>query len=334
MMVYLGEGIPKYALKNYLSISRNFPTLEVWFIVDSQKMYLKLRKRDFRVWLAPKRTPGADTKRNAYRKAFWIKTTNRFYAMRDFHESHSDSGLLQIESDVIICPSFPMSQFQDIDQLLAFPMSAPEVGLASTLWSKSVAGSELLSNFTTSCLGFNPLLTDTDILGMLASSHPSEVLLLRSGPDNHSAYPSSPDSNVLTLGGSPHPINSRGIFDASTLGIHLCGTDPRNTFGISTVFDPLPHHFLKVGELDFSVSNGSILATVCDETREIYSLHNHAKNIQFFVGDFHEKLSTYLSRRKSGGWKKFSLSGLIGFILDYYFLAVAKLRITYNSEES
>ena len=332
--MYLGDEIPKYALKNYFAIANNFPAFEVWFIVDNQKMYLKLRKKNFRVWLAPRRLPVTDDKRHSYRKAFWIKTTNRFYAMHDFHLSHPEDSILQIESDVIISPSFPMTKFQMIDQLLAFPMSSPEVGLASTLWSKSVAGSEMLTDFTTDCLYVNPSLTDTEILGKLSITHPREVLILRSGPDSRTAYPNNSSSSAVTLGGSPHPINSHGIFDASTLGIHLCGTDPRNTFGISTVFDPLPHHFLKVGELDFSVKNSSIFATVCDETREIYSLHNHAKNTQFFVGDFHQKLSAYLSRRESGVWKKFSFSGLVGFVLDYYFLAVAKLRSSHNSEES
>ena len=253
------------------------------------------------------------------------------------HERQSSRNLNElnkIESDVIISPSFPMTKFQMIDQLLAFPMSSPEVGLASTLWSKSVAGSEMLTDFTTNCLSVNPSLTDTEILGKLSITHPREVLILRSGPDSRTVYPNNSSSSAATLGGSPHPINSHGIFDASTLGIHLCGTDPRNTFGISTVFDPLPHHFLKVGELDFSVKNSSIFATVCDETREIYSLHNHAKNTQLFVGDFHQKFSAYLSRRESGVWKKFSLSGLVGFVLDYYFLAVAKLRSSHNSEES
>ena len=276
--------MPKYALKNYLSITSNFPTFEVWLIVDNQKLYQRLSKSDFRVWLAPKRMPVADTKRNSYRKAFWIKTTNRFYAMRDFHLSHPEGGILQIESDVIISPTFPMSKFQDIEQLLAYPMSSPQVGVASTLWSKNVAGSELLSSFTGSCLALNPSLTDTDILGMLAIAHSSEVLILRSGPDNNSAYTNISKSSVLTLSGSPHPINSHGIFDASTLGIHLCGSDPRNTFGISSVFDPLPHHFLKVGNMDFSISNGSIFTTICNETKEVYSLHNHAKRIDFFVG--------------------------------------------------
>ena len=278
--------------------------------------------------------PVADTKRNSYRKAFWIKTTNRFYAMRDFHLSHPEGGILQIESDVIISPTFPMSKFQDIEQLLAYPMSSPQVGVASTLWSKNVAGSELLSSFTGSCLALNPSLTDTDILGMLAIAHSSEVLILRSGPDNNSAYTNISKSSVLTLSGSPHPINSHGIFDASTLGIHLCGSDPRNTFGISSVFDPLPHHFLKVGNMDFSISNGSIFTTICNETKEVYSLHNHAKRIDFFVGDFHEKLSTYLSRRSSGVWKRFSLGGFIGFISDYYFLALAKLRNSNQREDS
>lgn len=301
-----------------------FPRNEVWFVVDNSKTFESLVRRDVRAWLSPHRSQINAEARNLYRNGFWVNTTNRFFALFDFHQTFPDQSVLHIESDVILFANFPMDKFDQISQKLAFPMSSPEIGLASSLWSKNLESTGLLVDFTRKELSDNPQLTDTEILGRLSLSHSNDVLILRSGPSNPSVYRTSSHPEVFALEGSGSHINDFGIFDASTLGIHLCGSDPRNSFGKSRVFDPLPHHFLAVGQLDFYVDNRRIFIRAGEEVREIYSLHNHSKNHSFFEGDFDLRLMPMLQRRALGMTTKFSLAGLLYCLQDYFKIALRK----------
>lgn len=326
VFVYLGDRVPNYAIKNYFLVSRMFPKSEVWFVVDDSKTFESLARRNVRVWLSPHRGKINDEARNSYRNGFWVNTTNRFFALFEFHLNFPDQSILHIESDVILFSNFPMEKFNQISQKLAFPMSSPEIGLASSLWSKNLESTRLLVDFTRGELSDNPQLTDTEILGKFSQSHSDDVLILRSGPSNPSVYRESSHPEVFSLEGGSSHINGFGIFDASTLGIHLCGSDPRNSFGKSRVFDPLPHHFLKVGQLDVYVDNGRIFIRTGDEVREVYSLHNHSKNRSFFEGDFELRLMRMLKRRSLGMTTKFSISGLFYCLQDYFKIALRGLK--------
>jgi hypothetical protein len=246
--------------------------------------------------------------------------------MQEFHRSKPEQALLQIEADVILSKEFPMHSFQMIQQSMAFPMSSPEIGLASTLWCKTSEATDMLADFTVECLASNPTLTDTEILGLLTKSKPSEVLVLRSGPDYSTAYRKLPDGTSCTLRGSIHQINDDGVFDASTIGIHLCGSDPRNSFGLSRVFDPLTHHYMNLSQIEFRVEQGEIFALTPGEERIIYSIHNHSKNSSYFKDDFGNILSKYLSSRESGSFYRFSFLGFTLWGRDYFQLLTNKIK--------
>lgn len=219
-----------------------------------------------------------------------------------------------------------MDSFLDIENKLAFPLSSPDVGLASTLWCRDSDATAYLADFAIDCLSNNALVTDTDILGELVKSNPEDVLVLRSGPDNLNAYKGNVGSKMGSLSGSEHPINSLGVFDASSLGIHLCGSDPRNSFGVSRVFSPLPHHFMNLEALNFQILAGEIHLSIKEETRQIFSLHNHSKNPRYFSKDFSQELSSFLSRRAEGEFLRFSFRGFTLCIADYFQLFKNKIR--------
>jgi hypothetical protein len=284
-LVYLGKKIPEYAISNYLAISRNFPDFEVWFIVDQLDNYEKLLVRGVKSWLAPKIEISKAPGRNNYRNGFWVNTTNRFFAMQQFHQTIPYDSILQVEADVIISRQFPMNSFADIRQLIAFPMSSPSIGLASTLWSKDLSATNKLVKFAVEILARNPNFSDTDILGSFAVTTPDEVLVLRSGPDDLTAYRNKVGQDQLSLSGADHKINEKGVFDASTIGIHLCGTDPRNSFGVSRVFNLLEHHFMNLESIDFVIENDEIFLSALNEKRIMYSFHNHSKNKKYFEND-------------------------------------------------
>jgi hypothetical protein len=317
--------IPGYAVQNYFAICQNFPKYEVWFVVDDKKNHERLQKQGINSWLAPRQVSPSLSGRSTYRNGFWINTTNRFLAMNNFHQSKGDLSLLQVESDVILTKQFPMDSFLEINKRLAYPLSSPDVGLASTLWCKDSEATSYLAEFALKCISENSLVTDTDILGLLVKSIPEDVLVLRSGLDDLSVYRDNTSKKVNSLSGSEHPINNHGVFDASSLGIHLCGSDPRNSFGVSKVFGSLPHHFTILNALNFNIQDDKIFLSTNRERRLIYSLHNHSKSSRYFSGDFVQLLSMYLWRRKNGEFVRFSFRGFSLCVIDY--LQLAKNRI-------
>jgi hypothetical protein len=332
VFVYLGDKIPKYATQNYFLVKKTFPKNEVWFVVDDSMVYSSLKSTGVRAWLSPRHSQNDPDVRNSYRNGFWVNTTNRFFALFDFHQAFPDQSLLHIESDVILFPGFPVDKFDLISKKLAFPMSSSQIGLASSLWSKNIESTKILINFTRRELSNNPKLTDTEILGRLAHSHSADVLVLRSGPSNPSVYRDFGGQELSALDGGKSAINDFGIFDASTLGIHLCGSDPRNSFGRSHIFDPLPHHFLDASQLDVYVENRRIFVRAGGEVREVYSLHNHSKNPTYFEGDFELKLMTLLKKRSLGIKTKYSVAGFFYCLEDYFNIALRRLRKTLKGQ--
>jgi hypothetical protein len=325
VLVYLGEAVPRYVLQNYNVIKNNFPRNEVWLVLDSEKLFKKIKTKKIQAWLTPRILPD-NIQSKTYRDNFWVETRNRFFALEKFHERFNDQSLLHVESDVIILPSFPMNDLDTIDKLLAYPLSSPEVGIASTLYCKTPEGSKYLSQFVLNEIKNYPQITDTEILGKFYQQNPDKTLILRSGPDHFDAYNIGDEAMQISLAGEKSEINSFGIFDASTLGIHLCGTDPRNKLGISKVLDPLDHHFLNVNRCKFEVSNDRINLTFRNETRTLYSLHNHSKKIKLFDNSNLVYFRRIIKRRQSGKYYSFSIRSFFLFCRDYLHLIVRKIK--------
>jgi len=323
-LVYLGDSLPKYVLKNYFFIKKTFLENDIWLVVDSKKIFNKITKTEIQVWLAPKIMPSNDTK--AYRNNFWIETRNRFFALEKFHESFSDQSLLHIESDVIIFPTFPMSKIDEINKSIAFPMSSPKVGIASTLYFKTSEATKFLCKFAANEVKNNTKITDTEILGNLYQKYPDKVFIFRSGPDELEAYNNVNDCQQASLSGDKSLVNDLGIYDASTLGIHLCGTDPRNHFGVSIILDPLNHHFLKIYQCEFELDNGEITLINGNEKRLIHTLHNHSKNIKLFDKSNLAYFKKVIDRRMSGKYVRFSTTGLLHYCLDYLYIIANKFN--------
>lgn len=329
VLIYLGNRVPKYVLKNYNLIRSNFPKNEVWLVVDSEKHFDKMSKSEILVWLAPKISSYGEN-HNTYRNNFWIETRNRFFALEEFHKSFSDQSLLHIESDVIIFPEFPMNDIDNIHKSIAYPMSSPDVGIASVLYCKTVEATKFFSEFAFQEINDNPRVTDTEILGSFYKNYSDKALILRSGPDHFEAYNYHNDGVNKSLSGEKSEINNFGIFDASTLGIHLCGTDPRNQFGISSVINPLNHHFLNVSRCKFEVINDHIYVTCGNETRVLYSLHNHSKNIKLFDTSNLKYFINLLYRREAGSYHRFSINGFFLYFADYFFVLLSKIKKSFS----
>jgi hypothetical protein len=321
VLVYLGKKIPRYVISNYRYLEKSFPKHELWIVLDEPRLAERLRKKGIRTWVASK----SKISNASYRNGFWTQTLNRFFALEEFFLQNSNGSVLHVEADVILFPTFPIDQLDDITKNIAYPLSDSMVGVASTFWLRTSEDISFFCDFLRQKKFTEPHLIDTTALGLFAKAHTDKVLVLRSGLDSALSYNNLDD---LRLTGDDDAINSKGIFDASTLGIYLCGTDPRNTFGVSHLFSPLRHHRINPESLSFRSENSVLFAELGSELRPIYSLHNHSKDKRLFnSGNENYLLNRYLRSNGFTAWS-FSLIGFRGFVYDY--IQIVRFKIQFN----
>lgn len=319
MLVYLGLKVPRYVLSNYRYLNQTFPDQEIWLIVDNPKIVSELRGLGIRVWLA---SPSmAD--RSSYRQGFWLQTLNRFFALEEFSIQHPIGQILHVEADVILFPNFPLSEFEMLPKNIAYPLSKMNVGVASTVWFRTSADVTQFVDFVRAERVKDYSLIDTTALGLFAIQSAEKVAILRSGLSSLGSY--NENAETFILSGDELDLNTKGIFDASTLGIYLCGTDPRNTFGVSKIFSQLEHHSINPKSLNFDLLKSIIYVKYGDEVRPLYSLHNHAKDVRLFMFGKEQYLFDRFMRAQGEPSIKISVSGFLGFINDYSNLAKQKL---------
>jgi hypothetical protein len=278
-----------------------------------------LQKKGVRTWVVSK----SIVDQSGYRNGFWVQTLNRFFALEEFYHHNPVGPILHVEADVLLFPVFPLEEFDRIPKNIAFPLSDLLIGVASTFWLRTYEDAVFFCDFLRQTKSSDPNLTDTAALGLFAKNHAEKAFILRSGLNSETSYHVNPDG--LRLSGDGFIFASDGIFDASTLGIYLCGTDPRNSFGMSYIFSSLGHHRINPRSLTFESKGSVLFAKHGSEVRPIYSLHNHSKNARLFKVGVEGHLLRRYHRSKGQMFWRFSWVGFSGFVFDY--LQIVRFRI-------
>ncbi len=224
----------------------------------------------------------------SFRNDFWFKTVARFYALYEYQKSDPKTPLLHVEADVWLSPSFPMQIISEIQGKIAYPLKNLSEGIASTLYISDLGISEALIDFSEKCFRTNPLSTDVSILGSFHLDSPELFENLPTLPLSFTILqePSSPNL--------PESLNRNfekfhGIFDSSSLGIHFTGVDPRNNWGVRTLFSS-PVAPMDLNKVVIEIEGGFPFLVYEDRRIEVFSLHIHSKDLRWFY------VESYLSR--------------------------------------
>lgn len=285
--VYLGDTLPKYVLANMSIVASRFPDNPLVFIGDSKSICDRVLSRGFIVWQSKDPEFNWGITRNSmahdphFRSGFWFKTIARFFALNEYLKTLPDDSCLLIESDVWLSPKFPMSKFQLIQHEIAFPLTTPSQGVASTFFVRDSESLQKFIDFSELRVREDPTSTDVSILAEYYSKHPDRTCILPSGPVNSAAYNegfSVQDQKLL----SSQSVFERQIFDGSTWGQFITGEDPRNSWGFRNVYQVQKHHAVDPSKATFKWDNGTIVASVFGEDYQIHSLHVHSKDIRVF----------------------------------------------------
>lgn len=213
-----------------------------------------------------------------FRQGFWRYTLERLIAINTVHMQRPFVSLLHIESDVLLMPSFPFSQFRKLGKVYWLPANASS-DVASLIYLPSINHTAKFVQDVVMYIKNSVLPTDMSVLKILRDSNPSRYGLL---PFSNINLPrlSSADSNYSRDTSSQFT----GVFDGSAIGMWLTGIDPRNYYGYQYHFSS--KHFLQNEFLinpseyvmNYDMRNRLYFITDAGQKIQIYNLHIHSKS--------------------------------------------------------
>lgn len=285
VLVYLGKYIPDYVVLNANRISSILNSDVYLFIEKDSKMSTNLNlsskvkirelpgnEQDFIVSLEHDRT---------FRKEFWIHTFERLLHLRAIHHVlGTEKPILHVESDMLIFRSFPLGEVCQ-DKIRWFGLNE-ESDVASLVYLPEISATEWLHDQLLNEMRKDPFVTDMSALKRIRDASPERIKIFDD--------PFAPNEQGRNL----------GIFDGASLGVWICGTDRRNTFGIQFLHEngdlltsngKTLNENMKDAKLD--IKHGNLIYEKQGISRLIHCLHIHSKDKALFQLDDEKALSKY-----------------------------------------
>jgi len=273
--------LPEYVLLNVRLVQNRFPEYETVLLVDSASLYQDCVLVGLPVTLIDspeiswKKIKDIAGHKPDFRDNFWFKTVARFDALRSYMRLEPDCRILHIEADVLLSPSFPLHFFDTNEEVgIAYPITNFDQGVASTFYIRNLEFLEHFLGYCERCFEFNPESTDVSILGGYYRDYPDFCWILPNANVNFNSHVGEDLKKIM----SENFSSFQGVFDASTWGQYLTGHDPKNSVGITAIFQNQGHHAIRTNDLLFRVDlNGRIYVDFPTGEIEIFSLHVHSK---------------------------------------------------------
>ena len=334
--MYLGE-IPKYVLANAIYLSKIFPVHDIVLITDSRKQADRVKALGLASWVCSDMRTTWNTVSDSsshgigFRNDFWFKTVARFYALYEYQAADPGTPLLHIEADVWISRNFPIELFSELRGKIAYPLKNMSEGIASTLYVTDLDTLKVLIDFSEKSFRLNPLSTDVSILGSFHREFPKLFESLPTLPLSFDIL-KSPIPPELSESLNKNFEKYGGIFDSSSLGIHYTGVDPRNNWGIRTLFYS-PGAPMELRKVRFEINRGMPFLKYKDKTIEVFSLHVHSKDIRLFRTKSSlkrlQQISQFNQKKKKNEY--LGLDSLYIFMKTLLITFLLKLRQTYRA---
>jgi len=224
-----------------------------------------------------------------FRKGYWRYTLERLIAIKFAFIENPESKFIHVESDVLLFPSFPFTNFLNIENIAWLPYDDTS-DIASLMYFPSLEKNLEFTEHLMSMLLSNPRLTDMQALHKLRNSFPARYFLL---PTSNPNFENLRNPNV----DSTTKLNAKfeGIFDSLPIGMWLTGIDPKNNFGFTKYFETKKiknmRTFIQPSEYSLQFVNRSeLLYQNNDNYLKIYNLHIHSKSKKIFSSKWHGEI--------------------------------------------
>lgn len=290
LLCHLGETRPKILQTNINYLRRNFPSVPITLIVsfDKQKFRKALDGVEYSFY---KPTEKDDELLEGlshdlrFRNGFWRVSLERIFAILRYHsESNPSERLLHIETDVLIFPSIPLSKLEELEIAAWMPINNTH-DVASLFFLPNAEISSELLQLMRNLLTENPGLTDMTLLRRLAIENPSKVRYLPTIHRESSSYSLlTPLEELSLISNSLSYSQFSGVFDAASIGMWLCGQDPRNHRGFTKFFVQPRGHNLDPRRMNFGLERSGLFFEdeLKGEKISIHCLHIHSKKTGYF----------------------------------------------------
>ncbi len=275
IFVYIGKEMPRYAYHS-LNFAVENSGLKVILISDVEPKS-KLNKAIEHVRYVSNEEKLDDLSSNQFRDGFWIKTTERFYAIQQFLLSSKMERFFHAELDNLIFNISNVSTHLDIVGSGIFvPRLNDNYALASLMYVNSKVAFDEFCQFSRT---FHYSQNDMEILSKFLDEKPSIGFSLLSNPDKRRNVLPSHESEALW---------SAGLFDAAAIGQWYFGIDPRNSYGtVRNLFQNDKHAGnLQDYKLGCDLLNSQIQISSKSQsfvTVQLNNLHVHSKILKRLV---------------------------------------------------
>ena len=306
--------LPKYTLLNISRTKRLFPEIPIVLLtnVSNRKELIELQEKNIceivKVDLNPNRVAlmNSSTVQASEKDFFWISTLERIFVLLDYHQECPELGLLHLESDVILFPSFPWDSFAKLSEL-AWGRYSPTHDVAAILYTPNGVQSNRLKEALLKELEEDPEITDMIALSRVAQNKDLvHRLLPTADSDNNFALINS--TNCTTAQYEELTINVNqflGIFDLATIGMWIDGIDPKHSLGLNST---MPTNIYQEGEslidlqdVKFAVGDDGQLSVLASNMEiNVHSLHVHSKRLRWFSQEWKAEISSSIQAINTG----------------------------------
>ena len=278
VFVYLGKRLPRYA-KISLRLAQQYSGMEV--VLVSERIFRGTGLQDCNMYIVDGQyknnisIEGINEKYKNFRKGFWIKTTERFYALREYMQESNSHQCFHAELDNLVFANLGLAEkLNQYGTGLFLPFDSTNRAIASLIYINSIDALDKFCAFSTQHIGQK---NDMELLAMFGASNWADVY----------ALPTSPGNETLKTGLAKLGIKSVseiecGIFDAAAIGQWYFGVDPRNSY-----FSIRNQYVNEVSKLDmksfrmvWNHKTSSFEATMVDQKDKnllVNNLHVHSK---------------------------------------------------------
>jgi hypothetical protein len=290
VIIHFGKKVPNYIFANLRHLKKNFPKNPVILVSDNVQALQKAKRLGVKSMLYQE-----DKKKNnwllskmefdmSFRDYYWWKTSLRILTLCEV-QSELNMPVLHVESDVLLFPKFPLSKMLELEGDIAYPLFNRNQGIASLLFIRNKAGSELLySSFRNEMIA-NSSMADMAILGKLSRKLSKEVSIFSTLSNKREAKTLFDLSNQ----NEKHYENVtrnfdilEGAVDGLQYGLYFTGEDPRNNRGIKKLFFTSYNSDLDLKNAKLRIKENSVFVFTRKTEYELFSLHLHSKELWAF----------------------------------------------------
>lgn len=304
VFVHLGERDARHLWLNLRRHLAVFPHIPASLVVTSDKHLDKVPKGiDV---IKYQRTASTESSLEAlelnatFRGGFWHFSLERIIALNLVHRKYPDTPILHVESDVLLLPNLPWDALsRELKLMWGKADDAEDIG--ALIYSPHPKATARMVSLVEEAMRLDRKTSDMRALRFAAQSL---------GSDEFRYLPYSFEE----------PAMEGGIFDVLAFGMWLGGMDPSNARGIQTFHISMPHHIVQAGDYTYQLRKGDLYAfSTENETRRIFSIHVHSKDLRIFGADWLGELSRWVQlSSRSTPIKRFVIRGFVGWLTELF----------------